>query len=121
MVIAFFSSPSGMRGGDRASAVGGVGGDWGVGEKMCANTARTSDNLVLTHPPMAGGVFSCPLNVGIPQAEPKSTRQFQLRWSSLSREIVADTRQTKEANKKQTADAVCFLLAPPAGLEPATT
>jgi hypothetical protein len=41
MVIAFFLSPSGMRGGDRASAIGGVGGDWGVGEKMRANVART--------------------------------------------------------------------------------
>ena len=27
----------------------------------------------------------------------------------------------REGNEKQTADAVCFSLAPPAGLEPATT
>ena len=51
MVIAFFLSPSEMRGGDRASAVGGVGGDWGVGEKMCAIVARTKRH---TRPAVGG-------------------------------------------------------------------
>ena len=61
--------------------------------------------------------FACPLNTGIPQAEPQNSHLFTLRVSSLLLRL----HPNKEENKKQTADAVCFLLAPPAGLEPATT
>ena len=43
----------------------------------------------LTLPPCGSGVFSCPLDVGIPQAEPKATRQFRLRQSCLSRMVGA--------------------------------
>jgi len=50
------------------------------------------------------GVFSCPLNVGIPQAEPKSTRQFQLRWSCLSQMNVVRSISVKKENEKAVSE-----------------
>ena len=44
----------------------------------------------LTLLPYGSGVFSCPLDVGIPQAKPKATRQFRLRRSCLSRMVGAE-------------------------------
>ena len=76
----------------------------------------------LTLLPCGSGVFSCPLDVGIPQAEPKTTRQFRLRRSCLSRMVGAGARPAgKKSQSKRPPDWVVFALAPPAGLEPATT
>ena len=54
----------------------------------------------LTLLPCGSGVFSCPLDVGIPQAEPKSTRQFRLCRSCLSRMVGAGASTKKGANRK---------------------
>ena len=62
--------------------------------------------------------FACPLDTGIPQAEPQSSHLFALRASRLSGN---ETGGGKKPTEKPEAIASGFSLAPPAGLEPATT
>ena len=65
----------------------------------------------LTLPPCGSGVFSCPLDVGIPQAEPKTTRQFRLRRSGLSRMVGVGARPAgKKSQSKRPPDWVVFAL-----------
>ena len=85
--------PLGGRRGGRHEVTGGVGGRFGDGLTLTRQPE-------LTLLPCGSGVFSCPLDVGIPQAEPKSTRQFRLCRSCLSRMVGAGASTKKGANRK---------------------
>ena len=127
MVIAFFLSPSGMRGGDRASAVGGVGGDWGVGEKMCANVARTK-RKARTKATTCINKFSVKqkieekcfrsLKSEFCKQKSHSSRQSDFVGTVCRTMIVVGPSQCE--NKKAPATGGLFVLAPPVGLEPTT-
>jgi hypothetical protein len=47
-----------------------------------------------------------------------SIKNIETEWEM--KKLLRNLHPNREGNKKQIADAVCFLLAPPAGLEPAT-
>ena len=97
-------SPLGGRRGGRHEVTGGVGGRFGDGWTLTRQPE-------LTLLPYGSGVFSCPLDVGIPQAEPKTTRQFRLRRSGLSRMVGVGARPAgKKSQSKRPPDWVVFAL-----------
>ena len=77
---------------------------WATGAK------RDRRQPVLTHPPNGGRAYLLArLTRAFRKRNRKVCRQFQLRWSCLSREVGADTRQTKRAKTKTTRlGGICF-------------
>ena len=62
--------------------------------------------------------FACLLDTGIPRAEPQSLHLFTL---CVSRAVAAVRVQKGKKPKQKPPDWVVSVLAPPAGLEPATS
>ena len=76
--------------------------------RMWAFRKRNRRQPELTLLPCGSGVFSCPLDVGIPQAEPKTTRQFRLRRSYLSRMVGAGASTKNTLSRLEPSDSFRF-------------